>query len=65
MAVNKAELAHAKRLVGRFAQPHEHLVLRQRDAKRLKGLVESKSVVADKAREFKQRLSVLDAFGDL
>lgn len=35
------------------------------EKKRLKGLVESKSVVADKAREFKQRLSVLDAFGDL
>lgn len=35
------------------------------EKKRLTGLVESKSVVADKAKEFKQRLSVLDAFGDL
>lgn len=33
------------------------------EKKRLAGLVESKSVVADKAKEFKQRLSVLDAFG--
>jgi len=37
----------------------------QTEKKRLTGLVESKSIVADKLKEFKHRLSVLDAFGDL
>ena len=32
------------------------------EKKRLGGLAASKSIVADKAREFKQRLAVLDAF---
>jgi hypothetical protein len=34
------------------------------EKKRLAGLVESKSVVADKAKEFKQRLAVLEVFGN-
>jgi len=33
------------------------------EKKRLAGLVESKSVVAEKAKEFKQRLAVLESFG--
>jgi len=35
------------------------------EKKRLKGLLESKAIVADKLNEFKHRLSVLDAFGDI
>jgi hypothetical protein len=32
------------------------------EKKRLAGLADSKAILADKAREFKQRLSVLNAF---